>query len=165
MKGRNINLYSTIIITILLIALDQVTKFLATTYLAPIGFTSFIPGILQLQYVLNDGMAFGLLGGKQLFLIIVTGIALVALTFYLLAKPPENKVERFAFILILAGGVGNLIDRIRLGYVVDFFATTFMDFAVFNVADCFVTIGVILFLVHMILEEIKLRKQKQDSEQ
>jgi signal peptidase II len=159
---RRAALVSIILTTALLVAVDQFTKYLATTYLAPVGAMPFIPGVMELRYVLNDGMAFSLLSGKQLFLILVTGFALTLLAAYLLVKRPSNFWERFALILVLAGGIGNLIDRIRAGVVVDFFATTFIDFAVFNVADCFVCVGVALLFVDAVYQEVRnARKTKE----
>lgn len=144
-----------------LIALDQITKYLATVYLAPVGTMPFLPGVMQLMYVLNDGAAFSLLAGNRIFLIAVTSLALLALLWYLFcSKKVTNRWERLALVLILSGGIGNLIDRILHGYVVDFFAVTFMDFAVFNVADCYVTVGVILLILVVIRGEVRTYKAK-----
>ena len=146
----------TLVIAAVLIALDQLTKYLATTFLAPVGSVPFLPGIMELRYVLNDGMAFSMLAGKRWILVAATGIALCAIAVYLWRKKPATKaeyLEYWSWVLVFAGGVGNLIDRVRTGYVVDFFATTFIDFAVFNVADCFVTVGIALLIISVILLE------------
>ncbi len=116
-----------------LIGLDQLTKYLATAFLAPVGVCPFIPGVMELRYVRNEGAAFSLLADAawgRAFLIVVTALALAALA------------------------VGNLIDRIAHGSVVDFFATTFIDFAVFNVADCFVCVGAGLLALLMLRQEL-----------
>lgn len=141
-----------------LVALDQVTKYLAVVYLAPVGTLPFLPGVMELRYVVNDGMAFSMLSGNRWFLLIATGLVMAVLLGYLLWKKPESRLERTALVLVLAGGLGNFIDRLLHGYVVDFFATTFIDFAVFNVADCFVCVGVGLLLLALLLEE---RRKKQ----
>ncbi|MEG1446327.1 MAG: signal peptidase II [Ruthenibacterium sp.] len=154
----------TILFTAALVAIDQITKMLATMYLAPVGVMPFIPGVMQLQYVLNDGAAFSILSGNRYFLIGVTGIALLALAIYLFVKKPQSRLEHLAWVLVLAGGLGNLIDRILNGVVVDFFAVTFMNFAVFNVADCFVCIGVGLLFLFFILEEVKAKKEKPHAD-
>lgn len=146
----------TLVIAAVLIALDQLTKYLATTFLAPVGSVPFLPGIMELRYVLNDGMAFSMLAGKRWILVTATGIALCAIAVYLWRKKPVARAEHleyWSWVLVFAGGVGNLIDRVRTGYVVDFFATTFIDFAVFNVADCFVTVGIALLVISVILLE------------
>ncbi|MEG1549173.1 MAG: signal peptidase II [Ruthenibacterium sp.] len=148
----------TVFLTAALVILDQITKMLATTYLAPVGVLPFIPGVMQLRYILNDGAAFSILSGNRFFLIAVTSVALLALTLYLLFKKPQSRFEHFAWVLILAGGIGNLIDRVLHGVVVDFFEVTFMNFAVFNVADCFVCVGAALLLLFFVLEEVKNKK-------
>ena len=133
-----------------LIALDQITKYLATLYLAPVGVLPFIPGVMELRYVLNDGAAFSLLSGVEggrVILLVFTGIALAAL------------------VLIIAGGLGNFVDRALNGVVVDFFATTFMNFAVFNVADIFVCMGVGLMVLSLLLEEYRSRKKARAERQ
>lgn len=141
-----------------LVALDQVTKYLAVVYLAPVGTLPFLPGVMELRYVVNDGMAFSMLSGNRWFLLVATGLVMAVLLGYLIWKKPKSRLERAALVLVLAGGLGNFIDRLLHGYVVDFFATTFIDFAVFNVADCFVCVGVGLLLLAVLLEE---RRKKQ----
>ncbi|MEG1125552.1 MAG: signal peptidase II [Oscillospiraceae bacterium] len=143
-----------------LVALDQISKYLATVYLQPVGTLPFIPGIMDLNYILNDGMAFSMFSGNKFLLIGVTSVALIALALYLIIKKPSDKLEFISLVLILSGGIGNLIDRILNGYVVDFFNFTFVNFAVFNVADCFVTCGAVLLVITFIMQELKERKTK-----
>lgn len=151
----------TVLTTVFLVAVDQYTKYLATVHLAPVGTMPFIPGVLELRFVLNDGAAFSIFSGNRWFLIVLTGIALAALAVYLFWKKPQNKFEYISLLLIFAGGLGNLIDRVRSGVVVDFFATTFMDFAVFNMADCFVCVGVALLFLHVVVDESKKAKAQK----
>ncbi len=106
---------------LLLVGADQLTKYLAASYLAPVGTAPFLPGIMELRYVENDGMAFSMLSGRQTLLIVVTGITLAALVWYLFFKRPQARTERVAVCLIIAGGLGNLIDRVTAGRVIDFF--------------------------------------------
>ena len=113
------------------VVLDQLTKYLAQIYLQPVGTMEFIPGVMELRFVLNDGAAFSSFSGARWFLILFTGVAIAALAVYLFWKKPESRLERAAIIMMIGGGLGNLIDRVRTGVVVDFFATTFMNFAVF----------------------------------
>lgn len=96
-----------------------------------------------------------------MFLIVVTGLALAALAVYFFWKKPSSWLERWVFILIFSGGLGNLIDRVLNGYVVDFFATTFMNFAVFNVADCFVCVGAALFVIAVLRQELNAKKEQK----
>lgn len=110
-KERNVPLLISVIIIIALTGLDQLTKHLATVYLAPVGAMPFIPGVMELRYVLNDGAAFSMLADAEwgrVFLIVVTGLALAALAVYFFWKKPSSWLERWVFILIFSGGLGNL---------------------------------------------------------
>lgn len=157
------SLIYTIFLTVFLVAIDLGSKFLATMFLQPVGSINIIPGIFGLRYILNDGAAFSLFAGNRLFLVGVTGIALLALAIYLLFKKPTDKLEYYAMVLVLAGGIGNLIERALNGYVVDFFEFQFINFAVFNIADCFVCIGLGLYLLYFVLDEIKNKKDKSNN--
>ena len=94
-------------------------------------------------------------------LALALGLALAALAVYFFWKKPSSWLERWVFILIFSGGLGNLIDRVLNGYVVDFFATTFMNFAVFNVADCFVCVGAALFVIAVLRQELNAKKEQK----
>lgn len=147
-------MFGSILAIFLMIAADQFTKILATVYLAPAGVLPFLPGVMELRYVLNDGMAFSMLSGAKWLLIGVTSVALLGLIYWtLFRRAKQSKLEHAALLLVIGGGIGNLIDRVLHGYVVDFFATTFMNFAVFNVADCFVVVGVALLFIAILREE------------
>ncbi len=131
---------------ILLIAIDQGTKYWAKTILLQKGPFSIIPKVFRLQYHENDGAVWGILSGKMNFLIILT-VVLVAFLIYFYFKIPRNK--RFTPILliwvfILAGAIGNFIDRVTLGYVVDFIYFELIDFPLFNVADMYLTVSCFL---------------------
>ena len=91
----------------------------------------------------------------------MTAAALAGIGWYLLARRPKARLEYISLLLIWAGGIGNLIDRVLHGTVVDFFAVTFTNFAVFNVADCYVTVGVCLLLLFYIIKEVRDAKQKK----
>lgn len=150
-----------ILVIAALIALDQITKYLATLYLAPVGVMPFIPGVMELQYYLNDGAAFSILSGVaggQVILLVVTGVVLVGMVIYLFWKKPADRLQRAALLLIISGGLGNFIDRALNSVVVDFFSPTFINFAVFNMADVFVCVGVGLLFLSVILDEVKNRR-------
>ena len=144
-----------------LVGLDQAIKFWAVSALQPVGAMPLIPHVVELRFVLNQGMAFSLLSGKQLFLIIATSIALIFVAYGLFFRSRGRYLQQAALLLILAGGIGNLIDRVLNGYVVDFFATTFMNFAVFNVADCFVCVGAALFVIAVLRQELNAKKEQK----
>ena len=154
------------ILLVLLFALDQGTKYLAARWLAPVGTAPFLPGVMELRYVRNEGAAFSMLADAawgRWFLVAVTTLALAAAVVYFVKMKPAEWRWRWCFILIVSGGLGNLVDRIRQGYVVDFFATTFIDFAVFNVADCFVCVGAALFALTVLRQELSVSKAPPDT--
>lgn len=142
-----------IIFSVVLILLDRISKYLAATYLAGNGGITVIPYLLGLRYLENTGMAFSLLSGKTVFLAVVTAVALVVMAFFLFVRPFGDRFEQFCFLLIFSGGVGNLIDRVFQGYVIDYFEFLFMDFAIFNVADVYVCVGVGLYAIYTVYTE------------
>ena len=132
--------------TMLLILADQVTKKLAVVYLKQQGNISLISGILELQYLENQGMAFGLLKGRQFLFILFCIIFCVALIYFFIKIP---KIPYYRPLIIISGflasgATGNFIDRVVHGYVVDFIYFSLIDFPVFNVADICLTFGVII---------------------
>ena len=145
------------------IALDQVSKLLVLHFLYEDKIT-LIPGVLDFTYVENRGMAFGLLADRRwIFLVAsVIGIGLVALYLFKFTKRPLSVV---ALALIVGGGIGNMIDRLRLGFVVDFIDFCAFDFWVwvFNVADAAVCVGAALFVLDLILELVEDYKRNKTS--
>lgn len=140
------------IVALLLIAVDQITKYLTVSYLKPIGNIDLIPNIFSLTYVENKGAAFGMMQDARWFFICLTIIILAVLTIYIIRKKPQGKLLRISFALIYSGAIGNLIDRLFSGYVVDMIRVHFFDFPVFNFADCSVVIGTILLCLLIIKE-------------
>ena len=144
-----------------LVGLDQAIKLWATNVLQPVGAMPLIPHVVELRFVLNPGMAFSLLSGKQLFLIIATSIALIFVAYGLFFRSRGKLLQQIAFILVLAGGIGNLIDRVLNGEVVDYINPLFIDFAVFNFADILVCVGVALWVLVILLEEVEDKPSKE----
>ena len=136
-------------LTALLVLLDQATKLAAVSALKDGGPYVLIPGVFQLQYLENRGAAFGLLQNARIFFLAVTLIALAAVIYVLVRLPLKRKyiVLRFLMVLIAAGAVGNMIDRVFLGYVRDFLYFSLIDFPIFNVADIYVTCATILLIL------------------
>ena len=135
-----------------IVAADQVTKFLTVANIPPYQDLPFLPGVLNLTYVQNTGAAFSSFEGQQwlfaLIFLVFTGLIL----FEYFKKPMGfAPFERWCIAAIYGGGLGNMIDRVRMGYVVDMIETTFIEFPVFNVADCFITCGCVLLMVHLFL--------------
>ena len=141
-----------ILIILGLIGLDQISKFLAVKYLVNIGSIPIIKDIFHLTYVENRGAAFGMFQNNQMIFVVV---ALAACIFglYYLYKKQLNLLGKSAIILIIAGAIGNLIDRVRLGFVVDYFDFRIVWNYVFYVADVFVVIGTILLCIYIICFE------------
>lgn len=145
-------------IILLLIALDQLSKLAVLRHLAGGGEVEIIPGFFRLLYVENRGAAFGILQeGRPLFIVIT--VAVIGFLLYgIYRKREEVKgALRVALVLILAGAVGNFIDRLRLHFVVDFLSFRFFgrDFAVFNLADSFIVVGTILLMIHVLFGDEK----------
>ena len=134
---------------VLLILLDQVTKLLALQNLKGQNPVTLIPDVFQLLYVENRGAAFGILQNRQWVFLIITVIVLAALVWALPKIPQERHFLPLTLCLcfIGAGAVGNMIDRIFRGYVVDFFYFKLIDFPVFNVADIYVTTAAVILIV------------------
>ena len=146
---------------LLLIAADQLTKYLAVIRLKEQAAVPLIRGVLELSYVENRGMAFGLLQNGRWVFLVLTVLAVAAFIFLFIRIPAEKRFRPLTvgLVFLTAGAVGNLIDRIRLGYVIDFIYIKLINFPVFNVADCYVTwtgvILAILLLFHYREEDYK----------
>ncbi|MEI1231314.1 signal peptidase II [Enterococcus mundtii] len=148
------------IISALIIGLDQWVKWLIVDNFALGETKSVIPGVLSLNHIRNFGAAWSLLEGKMWFFTVVTIIAVVViLTLMIKNRSKGNRWFMIGLTLILAGAIGNFIDRVRLGYVIDMFQTDFMNFPIFNVADISLVIGVICVLIYIILDEKEQRKK------
>ena len=135
--------------TAVLVAFDQWTKNLAVEHLKGQEVISLIPGVLCLHYLENRGAAFGIFQDQRTFLLILTAIILICVCYVLWRIPSDKKYNllKLLCIMITAGGIGNLIDRVRLNYVVDFIYFSLIDFPVFNVADIYVTTSMFLLLI------------------
>ena len=134
---------------LLTLALDQWTKYLASTILRRLESFSLISGVFELRYLENRGAAFGIMQNRQI-VFVVGGIIILAVILYLYQKmpfTPHYRPLRICAVLLASGAVGNMIDRVKLDYVVDFFYFRLIDFPIFNVADCYVVIACILFVV------------------
>ena len=133
-----------------IVVADQITKYLVVANIPLCGQVPFLPGFLGITYVQNTGAAFSSFQGMQwLFALIFLFFTGMVLYEYFRKPMPFTTAERWMIAAIYGGGLGNMVDRIRLGYVVDMIETQFMEFPVFNVADCFITCGCILLLVHL----------------
>ncbi|MEG1384719.1 MAG: signal peptidase II [Oscillospiraceae bacterium] len=160
---------ATIISILGLVIFDRASKVVLELVLADRGLVVLIPNILGLRLLEggNTGAAFGMLSGNTFFLIFMTAIVLIIMIYVLLFKKFRSPVMKWALILVTAGGIGNLYDRIVYGSVTDFFEFLFMKFAVFNVADCFICVGAFIAVVYLLatLKEKSIFIKEDSSEQ
>ena len=141
----------TLLAAVIVIA-DQVSKYLVVAQIPLGGHVEVLPGVVGLTYVQNRGAAFSMLQNQQwLFALIFALFAVLIVWEFSQKRMPFTTLERFCIVSVFAGGLGNMIDRLRLGYVVDMIETQFMEFPVFNVADCFITCGCIAMMVSLVL--------------
>ena len=133
------------------VILDQITKYLVLAKIPLHSQVDFIPGLVSLTYVQNDGAAWSSFSGMQwLFALIFAAFTLGVVWEYRKKSLGFTKFEWWCIAAIYGGGLGNMIDRLRFGYVVDMIQTDFMNFPVFNVADCFICCGCIVLIVHLV---------------
>jgi len=133
------------VFALLILGADQFTKHLVVENIALHQQVEAIPGLVHWTYAQNKGAAFSILSGQQwLFVLVFAVFAGLMVWEFSKKRLPFTDLERWCFVAVFAGGLGNLIDRVRLGYVVDMIEVEFITFPVFNVADCFITCGCIL---------------------
>ena len=132
-----------------LVVLDQIVKYLIRANLDLGASVPFIPYLMDLTYVQNTGAAFSILRQHTWLLTLTSAVVVLVMCWLIVKGFFQNALGRWSAMLVLAGGMGNLIDRAVFGFVTDMFKTTFMDFAVFNVADCCITIGVPLLFLYV----------------
>ena len=148
--------------------LDQLTKYLTILHLKPIDTLPIIEDVFHLTYVENTGAAFGMMKDARWVFMITSTVAIVGILIYMFRRTYVKKekmpwMEALSLSLIVGGGIGNMIDRTTLGYVVDMIDCRFINFAVFNVADSFVCVGAGLMILHLILEMVKEAKAEKAS--
>lgn len=151
-RAKVIMLLIDMVVTALLLSLDQFTKYLAITKLKDNPAVVLIDGALELKYLENRGSAFGMLQNQKFFILFVGFVFLAVILFFLFKLPGEKKFRIVHVFLsaVIAGGIGNMIDRFRFDYVVDFISFVLINFPIFNVADCYIVVSVIgLFILFL----------------
>ena len=138
---------------VVLIALDQLSKLWIVNHIPLNTIHKFLPGIFSLTYLRNYGAAFSILQNQQWFFTVITFAVVGAACYYFIKNLQGNFWLLFGLLLIISGGLGNFIDRVRLGYVVDMVHLDFMNFAIFNVADSYLTVGVVILFIALWKEE------------
>ena len=141
-------------IIVALIVLDQLVKAYVVQNIALGEVKSWIPNLVSLTYLQNRGAAFSMLQDQQWFFAVITLVVMAGAVWYLHKHIEDSLWTVFGLILIIAGGWGNFIDRVSQGFVVDMFHLDFINFAIFNVADSYLTVGVVVLLIAMLKEEM-----------
>ena len=141
-----------ILLLFLLISVDQYAKFLAVAHLKGQNAIPLIRGVLEFNYLENTGAAFGMLQNQKVFFIFVAVVILGAIAFIIFKLPDKRKytVIHILLVMIAAGAIGNMIDRIRLNYVVDFIYFVLINFPIFNVADIYVTVATAVLIIMLL---------------
>jgi signal peptidase II len=155
-----------VVLMIVAVAFDQITKYLVVANMELYESIDVIPGVFRFTYIQNRGAAFGSLDEHRWIFMVLSTVAIVAIIAFLFWKKPQSKLLLASLILITGGGIGNMIDRVYLGYVIDF-----LDFCafpqirmwVFNVADSFVCIGAGMLALWLILDTLKEMKKEKEK--
>ncbi|MCR5655016.1 MAG: signal peptidase II [Lachnospiraceae bacterium] len=151
-KKRILLFFFSLVFILALIAIDQFTKHLAVLHLMDQDAYVLIPGVFELRYLENHGAAFGMLQNRQLLFVFIAALMLVFAVYFLFKVPIEKKytIPILLGLLIVAGGIGNTIDRMLYSYVIDFLYFRLIDFPIFNVADMYVTVSTILLFFYIL---------------
>lgn len=142
-----------LLLAIGILALDQFTKYLIITYVKPVMTVPIIQGAVHLTYVENKGAAFSILQNQRWFFIIATALLLIGIVIVWGKRKDFHPLCRTALVMIFGGAMGNLFDRIFRGFVVDMFDFRIINYAIFNVADCFLVTGTILLCMYILIFE------------
>ena len=151
------------LISALLVGLDQWSKYLTVQNISLGETKEFIPGFLSLTHLRNTGAAWSLLEGKMIVFYVITVIVSVVIIYLLIKNYKKSIWYSVGLSFVLAGAIGNFIDRVRLGYVVDMLQTDFMNFPIFNVADSTLVVGVICIFIYLILDEKAAKEGKNGT--
>lgn len=162
MKLKNKNIWSVFMI-ICIVAFDQITKYFAKSQLYPNKAHDFIKGFVEFRYAENTGMAFSMFSGARWIFVVLTVVVSVACIFYMFKKAQKDLWLYWSLGVLVSGAIGNLIDRALYGYVIDFINPIFVDFAVFNIADCAVTLGAISFIAYLVVQMFKDGKESKNE--
>lgn len=153
-KGTAIMKYLAMIYAVLLVGIDQLIKQLVCLYLKPVSTIPLIQDAVHLTYMENRGAAFSSMQGRYLFLVIFTSIVIIAGIIWICASKKDTpKLALWSIATIIGGGIGNLLDRVFRGFVVDYIDFRIINFAVFNFADICITCGTILFAAYIIFSD------------
>ena len=148
---------------LVLVAGDQIIKYFVDMYLKPVGSVLVVKNFLQFSYFENDGAMMGMMSGKTVTMTIFAVICLAVIAFVIFSGKIKFGVDYCCIVLMMSGGLGNIIDRIFRGYVIDYIEVLFVDFYIFNFADCLVTCAAVAIICNQIYEMIKEYKIKKEK--
>lgn len=151
----------TLVVAAVLTGLDQWFKMLVETRLKPIGTYLLIPGVLQFRYTENTGAMMGMLPGKTVLMAVLAVVMLIVMLIVIFSKKVTSKVLYCALVCVFSGGLGNIIDRIFRGFVIDYIEVLFVKFYIFNFADCLITVGAFAILIYELVLMIRDQKRKK----
>lgn len=146
------------------VILDQITKSLALTYLKPIDTLPLWDGVFHFTYTTNPGAAFSLFADQRWVFLSISTVAIIAIVAYVLWMKDLSPLMLTSLGMILGGGIGNMIDRLALGEVIDFLDFRLIRFPIFNVADCFVTVGAGLLFLALVLDWVREEREKKQGQ-
>lgn len=151
-----------VLFAIAVVVADQWTKYLVVQHIGLYDYVKAIPGLFHWTYVQNTGAAFSSFSGMRWLFVVIFLLLTAAIVYEYFKRPmPFTKVERWCIAAVYAGGLGNIIDRVRLGYVVDMVEVEFMNFAVFNLADCFICVGAVCLMISLVFFNKKFWKEEK----
>lgn len=148
------------IIAMILIGLDQLSKYLTVQEIALGEVVHVIPDILSLTYIRNSGAAWSILEDQMIFFYVITVVVVGALIYFLHTEGKKSPIASTGIAFIMGGAIGNFIDRLHLKYVIDMIRLEFVNFPIFNVADMALTIGVIILIGYIVYDELVKKKVK-----
>lgn len=172
-----------LVVAALVVILDQITKMIVVENIPQGSVIEVIEDVFNLTYIENTGAAFGMLSGHRWIFMVISVVAIIAICFYLWKEKPRSYMIKLPLAFILGGGIGNMIDRTFRGSVVDFidadfvqypqvsfsggFSITLEDFPIFNVADCFITVGCAALVCYLVFVELRaeLKNKKIKAEE
>ncbi len=149
---------------VLLVGVDQLIKYFVDLYLKPVGSVAAIPKVLQFSYYENDGAMMGMMSGKTTLMTVFAALCLLLVCYILYSGKLSYGIDFWCVVFVAAGGIGNLIDRVFRGYVIDYIEVLFVDFYIFNFADCLVTCAAIVIIISQIYQFRKESKKNKEEE-
>lgn len=152
------------IIVVLIVVADQGSKLLVSANMELFETRAFIPGFIRLYYVENTGASFGILKDARWVFMVLSTAAIIAVIIFMLRYKKRHTLLTVGLSFVLGGGIGNMIDRFARGAVIDFFDFEFVSFAIFNVADMFITFGAAIMIIYLIFFETRLKNTAANEE-